>query len=103
MARAHQPDQSTFRTILPEEIDWQSFPRIPPTADAQLLASLIANAGLRNASELRVLMRLATRRSVDLHAQWRAILTNWCMCKVTCQTTEGAGSLKRFVVQIHTR
>ena len=26
MVRAHQPDQSVFRSVLPEEIDWKPFP-----------------------------------------------------------------------------
>ena len=30
MIRPHQQDQSAFRSILPEEIDWQSFPAFPP-------------------------------------------------------------------------
>jgi quercetin dioxygenase-like cupin family protein len=32
MARAHQPDQSVFRSVLPEEIDWKPFPAFPPAA-----------------------------------------------------------------------
>jgi hypothetical protein len=32
MARPHQPDQATFRSILPEEINWQPFPAFPPAA-----------------------------------------------------------------------
>jgi len=27
MARNHQPDQSAFRAVLPEDIEWKSFPR----------------------------------------------------------------------------
>ena len=30
--RPHQPDESRFRSILPEEIQWQSFPAFPPAA-----------------------------------------------------------------------
>ena len=30
MARNHQPDQGTFRAILPEDIEWKSFPAFPP-------------------------------------------------------------------------
>ena len=32
MPRPHQPDESTFRAILPEDINWQSFPAFPPAA-----------------------------------------------------------------------
>jgi uncharacterized RmlC-like cupin family protein len=29
---AHQPDEDVFRSVLPEEIDWQPFPSFPPSA-----------------------------------------------------------------------
>jgi quercetin dioxygenase-like cupin family protein len=29
---SHQPGQAVFRTILPEEIQWQPFPAFPPSA-----------------------------------------------------------------------
>jgi quercetin dioxygenase-like cupin family protein len=29
--RSHQPGQDLFRSILPEEIDWQPFPAFPPS------------------------------------------------------------------------
>jgi quercetin dioxygenase-like cupin family protein len=32
MVQAHQPDESVFRSILPEQIDWKPFPAFPPTA-----------------------------------------------------------------------
>jgi len=32
MVRAHQPDQSVFRSVLPEEIDWKPFPAFPSSA-----------------------------------------------------------------------
>jgi len=32
MVRTHEPDQSVFRSVLPEEIDWKSFPAFPPSA-----------------------------------------------------------------------
>ena len=28
--RTHQPDQDVFRSVLPEDIDWQPFPAFPP-------------------------------------------------------------------------
>jgi quercetin dioxygenase-like cupin family protein len=30
MARRHEPGQSAFRSILPEDIDWRPFPAFPP-------------------------------------------------------------------------
>jgi quercetin dioxygenase-like cupin family protein len=32
MTRHHQPGQSLFRSILPEDIDWKPFPAFPPEA-----------------------------------------------------------------------
>jgi hypothetical protein len=29
---AHQPDQAVFRSVLPEDIDWEPFPSFPPSA-----------------------------------------------------------------------
>jgi len=31
MVQAHQPDESVFRSILPEQIDWKPFTAFPPT------------------------------------------------------------------------
>jgi quercetin dioxygenase-like cupin family protein len=31
-ARSHQPGQSVFKAILPEEIGWKPFPEFPPSA-----------------------------------------------------------------------
>jgi hypothetical protein len=30
--RTHQPDQAVFRTVLPEDIDWEPFAVFPPSA-----------------------------------------------------------------------
>ena len=32
MSRSHQPGEAAFRSILPEQIDWQPFPSFPPAA-----------------------------------------------------------------------
>jgi quercetin dioxygenase-like cupin family protein len=32
MARAHQPGQTVFHSILPEDIEWKPFPAFPPAA-----------------------------------------------------------------------
>jgi hypothetical protein len=28
----HQPDQALFRSVLPEDMNWQPFPAFPPSA-----------------------------------------------------------------------
>jgi quercetin dioxygenase-like cupin family protein len=37
MARAHQPGQGAFRSILPEAIDWKPFPALPPSVRLAVL------------------------------------------------------------------
>jgi quercetin dioxygenase-like cupin family protein len=37
MARPHQPGQETFRSILPEDVNWQRFPAFPPAARLAVL------------------------------------------------------------------
>jgi hypothetical protein len=37
MSRTHQPDQGRFRAILPEAIEWQTFPAFPPEARLAIL------------------------------------------------------------------
>ncbi len=32
MSGAHQPGQDVFRSVLPEEVEWQPFPAFPPSA-----------------------------------------------------------------------
>lgn len=32
MATTHQPDQAEFRSVLPQDVDWEPFPSFPPTA-----------------------------------------------------------------------
>lgn len=32
MTRPHEPDQAVFRSVLPEEIDWEPFAAFPPSA-----------------------------------------------------------------------
>ena len=45
VARIHQPDQSAFRSILPEDIDWKPFPAFPPGARLAVLVGHPAEAG----------------------------------------------------------
>jgi quercetin dioxygenase-like cupin family protein len=37
MARTHQPGQGIFKSILPEDIEWKSFPTFPPSARLDVL------------------------------------------------------------------
>jgi quercetin dioxygenase-like cupin family protein len=37
MVRSHQPGQDAFRSILPEDIEWQPFPAFPPAARLAVL------------------------------------------------------------------
>ena len=37
MVRAHQPGESTFKSILPEQVEWQSFPAFPQSAKLAVL------------------------------------------------------------------
>jgi hypothetical protein len=32
MVTTHKPDQAEFRSVLPEDVDWQPFPAFPPSA-----------------------------------------------------------------------
>jgi len=45
MARSHQPGESTFRSILPEDIDWKPFPAFPPEARLAVLVGDPTQAG----------------------------------------------------------
>ena len=45
MTRTHQPGQAAFKSILPEDIDWQPFPAFPPTARLGVLVGHPNEAG----------------------------------------------------------
>lgn len=45
MSRPHQPDQSVFRSILSENIDWQPFPAFPSGVQLAVLVGHITEAG----------------------------------------------------------
>ena len=45
MARNHQPDQGTFRAILPEDIEWRSFPAFPEGARLAVVVGHPAEPG----------------------------------------------------------
>src|SRR5882672_8614143 len=45
MLRTHQPGQSVFRSILPEDIDWQPFPAFPPSVRLAVLVGHPSESG----------------------------------------------------------
>ncbi len=45
MTRRHQPGQSAFRSILPEQIEWRAFSAFPPEARLAVLVGDPAEAG----------------------------------------------------------
>jgi hypothetical protein len=45
MVRDHQPGEAVFRSILPEDIDWKSFPAFPPSARLAVLVGEPIQAG----------------------------------------------------------
>ncbi len=45
MARNHQPDQATFRAVLPEDIDWEPFPAFPSGARLAVMVGHPAEPG----------------------------------------------------------
>jgi quercetin dioxygenase-like cupin family protein len=45
MRQTHQPDQGVFRAILPEDINWQSFPAFPPSVRLAVVVGHPAELG----------------------------------------------------------
>ena len=45
MTRPHQPDQAVFRSVLPEDIDWQPFAAFPPSARLAVVVGHPAEPG----------------------------------------------------------
>jgi quercetin dioxygenase-like cupin family protein len=37
MPKTHQPDQAVFRSVLPEDVDWEPFAAFPPSARLAVL------------------------------------------------------------------
>ena len=44
MSITHEPDQATFRSVLPEDIDWEPFPAFPPAARLAVLVGHTSEA-----------------------------------------------------------
>src|ERR1700733_13277663 len=45
MTRPHQPDQTKFKSILPEDIDWQLFPAFPPAVRLAVIVGHPSESG----------------------------------------------------------
>lgn len=45
MVRSHQPGEAAFKSILPEDIDWNPFPAFPPSARLAVLVGEPTQAG----------------------------------------------------------
>ena len=68
MARQHQPGEAVFRSILPEEIDWQPFPAFPPSSP---LAVLVGNPSEPGPFVIRVKVPGGTRLMPHRHPEDR--------------------------------
>jgi quercetin dioxygenase-like cupin family protein len=68
MPRAHQPGQSVFRSILPEDINWQPFPAFPPAAR---LAVLIGHPSEPGPYIIRVKVPAGTKLMPHRHPEDR--------------------------------
>ena len=45
MPQKHQPGESTFRSVLPEDIDWKPFPAFPASARLAVLVGRALEPG----------------------------------------------------------
>ena len=68
MARPHQPDQAVFRSILPEDIDWQPSPAFPPAAQ---LAVLVGHPSEPGPYVIRVKVPAGTKLMPHKHPEDR--------------------------------
>lgn len=68
MPREHQPDQSEFRVIRNEDIEWKPFPAFPPEAR---LAVLVGDPGKPGPYVIRVRLPAGTRMMPHKHPEDR--------------------------------
>jgi quercetin dioxygenase-like cupin family protein len=68
MARTHQPGESVFRSILPEDIDWKPFPAFPP---AVRLAVLVGEPSKPDPYVIRVKAPSGTKLMPHKHPEDR--------------------------------
>jgi quercetin dioxygenase-like cupin family protein len=68
MTHPHQPGQAVFKSILPEDIDWQPFPAFPPAAR---LAVIVGHPSEPGPYVIRVRMPGGTRLMPHRHPEDR--------------------------------
>ena len=68
MNRMHQPGEAVFRSILPEDIDWKSFPAFPPGAR---LAVLVGEPNQTGPYVIRVKMPSGGKMMAHRHPEDR--------------------------------
>lgn len=68
MDTAHQPGQATFKSILPEDIDWRSFPAFPPSVR---LATVVGEPQLPGPYVVRVKVPHGVRLMPHRHPEDR--------------------------------
>jgi|KBSMisStandDraft_5_1062788.scaffolds.fasta_scaffold779399_2 hypothetical protein len=53
VVRTHQPGQSVFRSVLPEDIEWKPFPALPREARLAVIVGQIRSSLSNPAGEAR--------------------------------------------------
>jgi len=74
MLRTHQSGESIFRSILPEDIDWQPFPAFPPAAR---LAVLVGHPAEHGPYVIRVKAPGGTKLMPQRHPEDRIYTVMW--------------------------
>jgi quercetin dioxygenase-like cupin family protein len=68
MARTHQPGEDRFRSILPENLDWEPFPAYPPSAR---LAVVVGQPSQPGPYVIRVKLPAGTKMMPHKHPEDR--------------------------------
>jgi hypothetical protein len=68
VTRPHQPDQAVFRSVLPEDIEWQPFPAFPP---AVRLAVIVGHPSEPGPYVIRVKAPGGTKLMPHMHPEDR--------------------------------
>jgi quercetin dioxygenase-like cupin family protein len=68
MVRMHQPGESTFKAILPEDIEWKTFPAFPPSVR---LAVLVGEPSAPGPYVIRVKVPAAVKLMPHKHPEDR--------------------------------
>ena len=46
MVTTHQPDQAAFKSVLPDDVDWEPFPAFPPAARLAVMVGHPSEPGI---------------------------------------------------------